>query len=118
MEDIEDVLYEQIQDDLIQMQLRKRFSATFEQFCGNDPRPYIETIQKLPPDVSAKGVKWLQGIVDYYCQRVCISAILPSDYSKHFSLMIMEDKIMGKLFGTDGIRGEANRYPMNCGNRL
>ena len=21
---------------------------------------------------------------------------------------------MGKLFGTDGIRGEANRYPMNA----
>jgi bifunctional UDP-N-acetylglucosamine pyrophosphorylase/glucosamine-1-phosphate N-acetyltransferase len=68
MGDIEDVLCEQIQDDLIQS-AQEAFLRDFLKFCENDSKPYIETIQKLSPDVSAKGVKWLQGIVDYYCQR-------------------------------------------------
>jgi hypothetical protein len=68
MGDIEDILCEQIQDDLVQS-AQEAFLRHLLQFCRNDTRPYIETIQKLSPDVSAKGVKWLQGIVDYYCQR-------------------------------------------------
>ena len=75
MEDIEGVLCEQIQDDIIQ-RAREAFLRDFLQSGGNDPRSYIETIQRLPPDVSAKGVKWLQGIVDYYCQRT--SSVIPS----------------------------------------
>jgi len=75
MEDIENVLCEKIQDDKTERG-RKAFLLDFMQFDGNDRRPYIETIQKLPPDVSAKGVKWLQSIVDYYCQR--ISTVIPS----------------------------------------
>ena len=65
MEDIENVLCEKIQDDKIE-KARKAFLLDFMQFGVNDRRPYIETIQKLPPDISAKGVKWLQSIVDYY----------------------------------------------------
>lgn len=52
------------------------FLGDFEQSCGNDRRQYIETIQKLPPKISAKGTKWLQSIVNYYCQRV--SSVIPS----------------------------------------
>jgi hypothetical protein len=59
------VLCEKIQDDKIE-KARKAFLLDFMQFGVNDRRPYIETIQKLPPDISAKGVKWLQSIVDYY----------------------------------------------------
>jgi bifunctional UDP-N-acetylglucosamine pyrophosphorylase/glucosamine-1-phosphate N-acetyltransferase len=75
IEDIEGILCERIQDDLIDRD-RETFLRDFLQSCGNDPKPYIETIQKLPPDVSVKGVKWLQGIVDYYCQR--ISSVISS----------------------------------------
>ena len=75
MGDIEGVLCGQIQDDLIQS-VQEAFLQDFLESCGNEPGPYIETIQKLPPDVSAKGVQWLQAIVDYYCQR--ISSVLSS----------------------------------------
>jgi UDP-N-acetylglucosamine/UDP-N-acetylgalactosamine diphosphorylase len=75
MKDIEDVLCEKIQDDTIG-RAHEEFLQDFRQFGGNDPKPYIETIQKLPPKVSAKGVGWLQSIIDYYCQR--ISTVIPS----------------------------------------
>ncbi len=75
MKDIEGVLCEKIQDDTV-AKAQEVFLRAFLQSAGNKPGPYIETIQKLPPDVSAKGVQWLQGIVDYYCQR--ISTVLSS----------------------------------------
>jgi len=75
MEDIEGVLCEKIQDDIV-AKAQEVFLRDFLQSAGKKPGPYIETIQKLPPDVSAKGVQWLQGIVDYYCQR--ISTVLSS----------------------------------------
>lgn len=75
MEDVEGVLCEKIQDDITEI-FQEAFLRDFRQSAGNDTGPYIETIQKLPPDVSAKGVKWLQGIVDYYCQK--ISTVLSS----------------------------------------
>lgn len=75
MEDIEGVLCEKIQDDVIE-EAREGFLRDFMQHGGNSPMPYIEAIGKIPPDISAKGVKWLQGIVDYYCQR--ISTVLSS----------------------------------------
>ena len=75
MKDIEDVLCEKIQDDTTE-KAQEAFLREFMQSGGNDRKPYIETVQKLPPDVSVKGVKWLQGIVDYYCQR--ISTVLSS----------------------------------------
>jgi UDP-N-acetylglucosamine/UDP-N-acetylgalactosamine diphosphorylase len=74
-EDIKDILYEKIKDDVTES-IRKEFSRDFIQSVGKGRKTYIETIQKLPPDVSAKGVKWLQNIVDYYCQR--ISTVIPS----------------------------------------
>jgi bifunctional UDP-N-acetylglucosamine pyrophosphorylase/glucosamine-1-phosphate N-acetyltransferase len=75
MEDIEGVLCEKIQDDVIE-EAREGFLRDFMQSGGNSTMPYIEAIGKIPPDISAKGVKWLQGIVDYYCQR--ISTVLSS----------------------------------------
>jgi UDP-N-acetylglucosamine/UDP-N-acetylgalactosamine diphosphorylase len=75
MEHIKDILYEKIKDDVTES-IRKEFSRDFIQSVGKGRKTYIETIQKLPPDVSAKGVKWLQNIVDYYCQR--ISTVIPS----------------------------------------
>lgn len=75
LEDIEEILREKTQDDTTNRALES-FLGDFPQSGGNNPGPYIETIQKLPPDVSAKGVQWLQSIVDYYCQR--ISTVLSS----------------------------------------
>lgn len=69
IEKIEVVLNETIRDDATE-HCREAFLSSFVQSGGNGPRPYIETIQNLSPDISAKGEKWLQGIVDYYCQRI------------------------------------------------
>jgi bifunctional UDP-N-acetylglucosamine pyrophosphorylase / glucosamine-1-phosphate N-acetyltransferase len=75
MEDVADILCEKIKDDVIRRD-KEMFLRYLGQSKGNDAMPYIEAIRKLPPDISAKGVQWLQGIVDYYCQR--ISTVLSS----------------------------------------
>jgi UDP-N-acetylglucosamine/UDP-N-acetylgalactosamine diphosphorylase len=75
MENFEDILIKKI-DDIKMNKTEEIFLRDFEQFCKKDRTPYIETIQKLPSTVSAKGVKWLQEIVNYYCQR--ISTVIPS----------------------------------------
>lgn len=67
MDDIENILQTTIDDDAVENS-RKMFLGDFMN-PGATSAPYIETIQKLPPAVSSKGVYWLQGIVDYYCQR-------------------------------------------------
>jgi len=68
MEAMEAVLSDKIRSDTTE-RAREVFLQGFLQGGGNDPRPYLETIRELQPDVSAKGVKWLQSIVDYYCQK-------------------------------------------------
>lgn len=75
MADIEGILSEKIQDGE-NLRDQEEFLRQLRQHAGNNAPPYVEVIGKLPPDVSAKGVQWLQGIVDYYCQR--ISTVLSS----------------------------------------
>jgi len=75
IDDIEGVFSEKSYDDIVQRN-QEIFLQCFVPFGENDVMPYIDAIRKLPPDVSAKGVKWLQSIVDYYCQR--ISRVLSS----------------------------------------
>lgn len=75
MEDIESVLCDEIQDDE-NRRAREMFLRELVQSGGNDSVPYIDAIKDLPPAVSAKGAGWLQGIVNYYCQR--ISTVLSS----------------------------------------
>jgi hypothetical protein len=70
MGNIEAIMNEEIHDKVISKDQDKLLRKI--NFTGK----YIETIQKLSPDASTKGVNWLQGIVDYYCQR--ISTMLPS----------------------------------------
>ena len=45
------------------------FLAAFQEATGGAASDYIETIQKLPPDVSAQGVEWLLRIVESLCHR-------------------------------------------------
>ena len=73
--DLEGLLGEVLGDDKMRS-TQDLFFEAFMKFRENDSLPYIETIQKLPVDVSAKGVQWLAGIVDDFCQRV--SKIMPS----------------------------------------
>ena len=59
--------------------LRKAQEAFLEDFSksrGNGRTNYLETIQSLPVDVSAKGVQWLASIVDDLCKRT--AAMVPS----------------------------------------
>ena len=75
MNDVEGVFSGEISDDVIHRN-QEVFLECFIQSGRNGVVPYIEFIRQLPPDISAKGIKWLQSIVDYYCQR--ISRVLSS----------------------------------------
>ncbi len=57
-------------------QSRDAFLEGFHQSVGNGKTNYIEAIQGLPAEVSAKGVMWLSGIVDAMSQKV--AQALPS----------------------------------------
>jgi len=57
-------------------QAQESFLENFAKFTGHASSPYLETVQKLPEDISAMGVLWLTGIVDHFCQRA--QAVLPS----------------------------------------
>ena len=72
---IEEILSRKICDTKMN-KAEETFLRNFEHFCNKEPKSYIETIQMLPPSISAKGVQWLQEIVNYYCQR--ISTVIPS----------------------------------------
>jgi bifunctional UDP-N-acetylglucosamine pyrophosphorylase/glucosamine-1-phosphate N-acetyltransferase len=52
------------------------FLTDFHKTVGGDRKNYIEAIQYLPPDVSSKGVAWLNGIVADWCKRT--SETVPS----------------------------------------
>lgn len=49
---------------------RDAFLEDFRRYVGSGKTDYIETIRQLPPDVVAKGVAWLKGLVDDRCERV------------------------------------------------
>jgi len=49
---------------------RENFLQEFARAAGQSKVNYLETIQCLPAEVSAKGVKWLAGLVDNICATV------------------------------------------------
>jgi UDP-N-acetylglucosamine/UDP-N-acetylgalactosamine diphosphorylase len=55
---------------------REEFLSEFENCRGSARTSYIDAIYGMPAAVSARGVKWLQAIVDDYSQNV--SAMAPS----------------------------------------
>ncbi len=55
---------------------RDDFLGAFQKAAGNDRTDYIEAIQGLPAEISAKGVRWLEGLVDDFCKKA--AALLPS----------------------------------------
>ena len=66
--EIENILCDPIQDN--------NAAKNRDTFLGNMmtsreifSKPYVDVIRNLSPDAVAQGVIWLQGIVDYYCQR-------------------------------------------------
>lgn len=63
-----------LQNDTIERQ-RDAFLSSLDQVKGAANIHYIKTIQGLPDDVSGKGVLWLQGVVDAYCEKTKL--ILP-----------------------------------------
>jgi len=75
MQDIEGLLCEPIRNNIID-KTRKMFLQGLAQATRKDALNYLEIIQNLPPALSTKGIKWLQGIVDYYCQKA--SSVLSS----------------------------------------
>ena len=48
---------------------RGAFLSAFHDATKGTAADYIQTIQKLPPDVSAKGVQWLQQVINSLCER-------------------------------------------------
>ena len=55
---------------------RDEFLRAFQKAAGNDRANYITAIQSLPAEVAAKGVRWLDDLVDDLCKRA--AALLPS----------------------------------------
>lgn len=53
---------------------RDAFLEYFQKAAGSARNDYIETIRHLPPEVAAKGVAWLKGLVDDCCERVATAA--------------------------------------------
>ena len=49
------------------------FITDFQKTVGSDRKNYIEAIQHLPPDVSLKGVNWLNSIVADWCERASVA---------------------------------------------
>ncbi len=49
------------------------FITDFQKTVGSDKENYIEAIQHLPPDVSLKGVNWLNSIVTDWCERTSVA---------------------------------------------
>lgn len=58
---LEELLAEGREDETTR-HAREAFLADFQK-RASDGKGYIETIQQLPPDVSGRGVAWLEGIV-------------------------------------------------------
>ena len=55
---------------------RDDFLKDYDKAAGKTAAGYIAVIQALPPNVSAKGTKWLQEVVDIYCNKT--KDIVPS----------------------------------------
>ncbi len=66
--DIENAFREPIQDNNIE-RARDLFLGYIAKPDKIFTTPYVDAIRNLPPDAVTSGVKWLHGIVDYYCQR-------------------------------------------------
>jgi UDP-N-acetylglucosamine/UDP-N-acetylgalactosamine diphosphorylase len=62
--------------DRKEAELRDRFLGTFEKYRRELDVDYIQTIKAMPAGVSQEGVRWLQYIIDAFCQRA--GALLPS----------------------------------------
>jgi UDP-N-acetylglucosamine/UDP-N-acetylgalactosamine diphosphorylase len=73
--DIENLLQENATSVAVEKS-QEAFLGNFSKYIENDPLPYIDAICGLPAETSERGVRWLQAIVDYYCQHV--SALAPS----------------------------------------
>ena len=89
---------------------------------GNDgTRDYLSSIQHLPPADADLGTLWLQAVVD----QILFQALGHLPVLREMANIGLQvdvnpprqknqDFMMPKIFGTDGIRGEANRFPMTA----
>jgi bifunctional UDP-N-acetylglucosamine pyrophosphorylase/glucosamine-1-phosphate N-acetyltransferase len=68
-------LQERLQSDGTD-RFRDEFLNAFRKAAGNDRANYIKAIQGLPAEISAKGVRWLDGLVNDLCARA--ATLLPS----------------------------------------
>jgi transposase-like protein len=57
-------------------QHRDAFLSSFDTAKKAHATNYVEAIQSLPADVSAKGTLWLESIIDTMCMRA--AALMPS----------------------------------------
>jgi UDP-N-acetylglucosamine/UDP-N-acetylgalactosamine diphosphorylase len=55
---------------------RDDFLSSFDKASGGGKKDYITAIKNLPVHVSEKGVAWLKGIIDAFCEKT--QMILPS----------------------------------------
>ncbi len=66
--DIEELFAGAVKNSVID-RYRDDFLSASEKARGEKGSNYIAVIQGLPANVSQKGTVWLQGIVDYFCEK-------------------------------------------------
>lgn len=50
------------------------FVRDFEKAAGNGPTSYLDTIRRLPPEISARGVQWLDRVVGSCCDTLAAAS--------------------------------------------
>ncbi|MDD5009022.1 MAG: hypothetical protein PHU49_14460 [Syntrophorhabdaceae bacterium] len=73
--EVEGLFTGSIESDTIEKD-RDDFLSSFDKISGGSGKNYIAAIQDIPAHISEKGVVWLQGIVDTFCEKV--KTIMPS----------------------------------------
>lgn len=66
--EIEELFRGDMQDSLVE-KYREDFLTASDRVWSGTRINYIAAIQGLSPDVSGKGVSWLQRVVDVYCEK-------------------------------------------------
>jgi bifunctional UDP-N-acetylglucosamine pyrophosphorylase/glucosamine-1-phosphate N-acetyltransferase len=81
MESIEGLFSGNVQNDATQRS-RDAFLGDFQKATANDRADYIEAIRHLPPEVSSKGVGWLESLVENLCERTATAVPLLNLFKK------------------------------------
>ena len=74
MDYVTEVFSGQMPDTSRIKKLRENFLDDFEKATGKNRANYLEAVQSLSAEISAKGVVWLNSLVEDQCEKVTKAA--------------------------------------------